>query len=81
LLEPDALHAAELFGALSIERHGAAPCVEEMLALPHNFTTYDFTTYDASYLSVARALGVPLLTADATIADARRLGVDLQDFR
>jgi predicted nucleic acid-binding protein len=31
--------------------------------------TDDFTTYDASYLAVARALGAALVTAEATLAE------------
>lgn len=41
----------------------------------------NFTVYDAAYIVLAQALGAPLVTADAKLAAAATLGVDVQVFR
>ena len=37
-----------------------------------------FTVYDAAYLVLATALDAPLITIDAKLRAARRLGVNVQ---
>jgi predicted nucleic acid-binding protein len=76
LLKQDAVSAVELFGGISIERHGAAPYLDQMLALRNNFTCYD-----ASYVALAQALDAPLVTCDSKFKEAAKLGVDIQVFR
>ena len=41
----------------------------------------NFTAYDAAYIVLAQALEAPLVTADAKLAEARRLGVDVRVLR
>ncbi|MGH3503560.1 MAG: type II toxin-antitoxin system VapC family toxin, partial [Nocardioidaceae bacterium] len=38
----------------------------------------NFTAYDAAYLVLAEALEAPLVTADAKLTAARKLGVDVR---
>jgi predicted nucleic acid-binding protein len=37
--------------------------------------------YDAAYVVLAQALDLPLITADATLTEARRLGVNVRVLR
>jgi len=39
---------------------------------------HNFTVYDAAYVVLAEALEAPLVTADAKLEEARRLGIDVQ---
>jgi predicted nucleic acid-binding protein len=49
--------------AFTITRHETAPLSERIWQLRHQFTSYD-----ASYLSLAEALQAPLYTCDAKLA-------------
>lgn len=40
-----------------------------------------FTVYDAAYVVLAQALEAPLITADAKLTEARRLGVEVRVVR
>jgi predicted nucleic acid-binding protein len=51
--------------ALRIERHTHSPLLPRIWGLRENVTPYD-----AAYVALAEALGVPLLTADARLANA-----------
>lgn len=59
----DADRAREDYFALTIHRHEIAGLAERIWELRHQFTSYD-----ASYLALAEALGSPLLTCDAKLA-------------
>src|SRR5699024_4645094 len=63
--------AAEDFGGLNIERYPLSVMIRDVLDLRDNFTVYD-----AAYVVLAQALEVPLITADAKLTEARKLGVD-----
>lgn len=47
------------------------PVNPELLDLPA-----DYTVYDAAYVVLAQALAAPLVTADAKLLEARKVGVD-----
>lgn len=55
---------------LRIHRHPMTQSLPALLDLRENFTVYD-----AAYVLLAGALQVPLVTADAKLQEARRLGV------
>ena len=40
----------------------------------------NFTVYDAAYVALSIALNAPLVTSDAKLCEAERLGVDVQVF-
>lgn len=40
----------------------------------------DFTVYDAAYIVLAQALDAPLVTSDAKMREATRLGADVHVF-
>lgn len=66
--ELDAVQAEDAIAALSglnITRHPAHRLVERMWDMRENITTYD-----ASYVALAEALDVPLMTADQRLARA-----------
>jgi len=52
---------------LPLELHAHRPLLSRTLELHDNFTTYD-----ATYVALAEALGVPLLTNDMRLAKATR---------
>lgn len=68
--------AIDDFSALTIERYPLSLMIRDVLDLMH-----DFTVYDAAYVVLAKALNAPLVTADAKLSGARRLGVDLRVLR
>ncbi len=41
----------------------------------------NFTVYDATYVILAQALEAPLVTADAKMTEAKRVGVDVRILR
>lgn len=57
--------AIATFAALAVTRHDAGPLIPQIWAMRANFSAYD-----ASYVALAQALGVPLLTRDARLARA-----------
>jgi predicted nucleic acid-binding protein len=65
--------ATEDFVAFRIERYPMTHLLRHILRLRHNFTVYD-----AAYVVLAEALEAPLVTADAKLEEARRLGIDVQ---
>ncbi len=68
--------AADDFGLLHIDRYPLAGMMRAVLDLKHRFTVYD-----AAYVVLAQALEVPLVTADAKLARARELGVEVRVLR
>lgn len=68
--------AIEDFGALRIERYPLTTMIGLVLDLRSNFTVYD-----AAYVVLAQALQAPLVTADAKLLEARRVGVDVRVLR
>ena len=67
--------AVEDLTAFRIERHPMTGLLGHMLALRDNFTVYD-----AAYLVLAQALDSPIVSADAKLQEAARLGVDVRVF-
>ena len=65
--------AVEDFASLRVERHQMTGLLRHVLRLRNNFTVYD-----AAYVVLAQALGAPLVTADAKLREAQRLGVEVQ---
>lgn len=63
------------FAAFRIERHQMTGLLGHMLDLRDNFTVYD-----AAYLVLAQALEAPVVSADAKLQEATRLGVGVQVF-
>ena len=55
----------ESFGQFALERHSI-----EMLRPRIWMLRHDLTAYDASYVALAEALGIPLLTSDLRLARA-----------
>lgn len=64
------------FSDLHIHRYAGLALLGEMWRIRENFTCYD-----AAYVALAGALDKPLVTLDAKLADASRLGVDVQVFQ
>jgi predicted nucleic acid-binding protein len=62
---PDVDAAMKRLRRLPLARHAHQPLIERCWELRHNLTVYD-----ASYVALAEALGVPLLTADARLASS-----------
>ncbi len=59
----DATERLDYFALLDIERHGIDLLRHRIWSLRHNFSTYD-----ASYVALAAALGIPLVTTDLRLA-------------
>jgi predicted nucleic acid-binding protein len=57
--------AVEDFRALDLERYPHEPMLDRIWQLRENMTAYD-----AAYVALAEALGAPLLTFDARLANA-----------
>lgn len=68
--------AIDDFSALSIERYPLSAMIGAVLDLRDNFTVYD-----AAYVVLAQVLEAPLVTADAKLTEARKLGVDVRVLR
>jgi predicted nucleic acid-binding protein len=60
-----ATEALHLFGDLQIERHSSERMRTRIWAMRHTLTAYD-----ASYVALAEALNVPLVTRDVRLARA-----------
>jgi predicted nucleic acid-binding protein len=58
---------------LSITRYNGVALLDGMWRLRDAFTAYD-----AAYVTLALALGCPLVTSDAKMRDAQRLGLDVR---
>jgi predicted nucleic acid-binding protein len=65
--------AIEDFTAFRIERHQMTGLLGHLLDLRDNFTVYD-----AAYVVLAQALESPLVSADAKLREAARLGIDMR---
>ncbi len=63
------------FAAFRIERHHMTRLLGHLLELRDNFTVYD-----AAYLVLAQALEAPVVSADAKLKEATRLGIRVQVF-
>ena len=75
-LEPVLLdEAVEDFTTLRIERHQMTNLLGHMLDLRDSFTIDD-----AAYLVLAQALDSPVITADAKLSEATRLGIEVRVF-
>ncbi|MGI8729234.1 MAG: type II toxin-antitoxin system VapC family toxin [Solirubrobacteraceae bacterium] len=64
------------FADLQIVRHPHAPLADRVWALRDNLTAYD-----ATYVALAEALGVPLVTCDARLAGAPGLAAPIELYR
>jgi predicted nucleic acid-binding protein len=64
------------FTGLRVERYEMTRLLAHLLALRH-----DFTTYDAAYVVLAQALEAPLVTSDAKMREAEKLGVEVMVLR
>jgi predicted nucleic acid-binding protein len=67
--------AVEDFTAFRIERHQMTGLLGHVLDLRENFTVFD-----AAYLVLAQALDAPVVSADAKLQGAARLGVTVRLF-
>ena len=68
--------AVDDFGSLHIDRYPLSKMMRVVLDIRDNFTVYD-----AVYVVLAQALEAPLVTADAKLAEARRMGVEVRVLR
>ena len=68
----DALHD---YADLSISRYNGVALLDGMWRLRDAFTVYD-----AAYLTLASALACPLVTSDAKMREAERLGMDVRVY-
>jgi predicted nucleic acid-binding protein len=65
--------AVEDYTAFRVERHQMTDLLGHMLDLRDNFTVYD-----AAYLVLALALEAPIVSADAKLQEATRLGIEVR---
>lgn len=68
--------AIEDFSAFRIQRHQMTDLLGHVLDLRDNFTVHD-----ATYVILAQALEAPLVTADAKMNEAKRVGVEVRLLR
>ncbi|TMR99627.1 type II toxin-antitoxin system VapC family toxin [Nonomuraea basaltis] len=68
--------AAEDFTALRIQRYQMTDLLRHILNLKDNFTTYD-----AAYIVLSQALEAPLITSDAKMKEAEKIGIDVRVMR
>lgn len=68
--------AVEDFGALHIDRYPLSTMMGSVLDIRDRFTVRD-----AAYVVLAQALEASLVTADAKLAEARTVGVDVRVLR
>ena len=68
--------AVENFTAFKIERYPMSHQLGYILALRENFTAYD-----AAYVVLAKALEAPLVTSDAKLTEAGKVGVHVRLLR
>lgn len=68
--------ATDDFTSLRIERYPLSSMMSRVLEMRNNFTVYD-----AAYVVLAQALGVPLVTADTKLEQARTVGVEVRVLR
>jgi predicted nucleic acid-binding protein len=73
LTEVDIESCLSAFQAMGIRRSGHRPLLARVWLLRHNLSAYD-----ATYVSLAEALGCPLLTADRRLAAAPGLECPIQ---
>jgi predicted nucleic acid-binding protein len=64
--ERRAAEAVGELGQLDLRRHAHTPFLERIWQLRHGLTAYD-----ATYVALAEALAIPLITRDAKLAAAR----------
>jgi len=69
ILDPDEAQARlrQLLGTAGLERFGHVELMDRIWGLRD-----DFTAYDASYVTLAERLAIPLVTTDAPLAHAIR---------
>jgi predicted nucleic acid-binding protein len=67
------LEALAALMALPLHRAAHTPLLPRMWALRHNVTAYD-----ASYVALAEAMRVPLVTADARLASAPGIACEVE---
>ena len=75
LTEDRAADALQDFERLSIVRYPHHPLIARIWELRHNLTAYD-----AAFVGLAEALGVPLITCDARLAAAPGHGARIELF-
>lgn len=76
LANQQAADAVADFGSLHIHRYPLSMMMRGVLDIRDNYTVYD-----AAYVVLAQALEAPLVTADAKLAEARTVGVDVRVLR
>lgn len=65
--------ATDDFASFEIARYQMTGALDEILKLRNNFTVYD-----AAYVVLARSLRAPLVTRDAKLLEAGRLGTEVE---